>query len=133
MSNKTIHSTLCVNIMVAYVINVNDLLDLFPLPLPRTERLDVIDVIKLVPRKQKNSIVTSFVQLKFARKLWEKTTFGIDLCAAWVGKLKGKVGVLRSSVNSAGILLSLTYIYCQTSIINQLLLEEKHVLRNCVF
>lgn len=26
--------------MVAYVINVNDLLDLFPLPLPRTERLD---------------------------------------------------------------------------------------------
>lgn len=33
--------------MVAYVINVNDLLDLFPLPLPRTERLDVIDVIKL--------------------------------------------------------------------------------------
>lgn len=68
--------------MVAYVINVNDLLDLFPLPLPRTERLDVIDVIKLVPRKQKNSIVTSFVQLKFARKLWEKTTFCIDLCAA---------------------------------------------------
>lgn len=130
MSNKTIHSTLCVNIMVAYVINVNDLLDLFPLPLPRTERLDVI---KLVPRKQKNSIVTSFVQLKFARKLWEKTTFGIDLCAAWVVKLKGKVGVLRSSVNSAGILLSSTYINCQTSIINQLLLEEKQVLRNCVF
>lgn len=59
---RTIHSTLCVNIMVAYVINVNDLLDLFPLPLPRTERLDVIDVIKLVPRKQKNSIVTSFLQ-----------------------------------------------------------------------
>lgn len=71
--------------MVAYVINVNDLLDLSPLS-SHTERLAVTEFIKLIPRKQKNSIVTSSLQLKFAMKWWEMTTFGIDLCTASVVK-----------------------------------------------
>lgn len=61
--------------MVAYVINVNDLLDLFPLPLPRTERLDVIDVIKLCTTKTKEFNCDVFRTVKVCEEVVGKDYF----------------------------------------------------------